>query len=105
MTTNYIPYLIGLIVGLGLWYNNISTMEGVMERPDENGNQISTPANILEYAKLPFNKDKLDIAWATVPDISVKDRVNLLGLNWVVVAGVSTVVTTVTIASVKCLIN
>jgi len=80
---------IGLGLGLSLWLINIASMDGIVQRPDIEGNMKLTLENVWEYVKLPFNPDKTDIAWATAPNISITDRLKLLSLNWIVVTGLS----------------
>ena len=83
-------FLIGPTLGFGLWLLNLSTVENIVHRPDANGSLQFAPQNVIEYLKLPFDPEKKEVAWATAPGITVRDRLKLLSLNWVVVTGVTT---------------
>ncbi|MCJ7637330.1 MAG: hypothetical protein MUO21_07555, partial [Nitrososphaeraceae archaeon] len=83
----YLPIAIGSAVGLGLCLISVTTMEGIIKRPNIEGELVLTSENLIEYAKLPFNKEKQEVAWGTVPDIDLLDRFKLLSMNWVAMAG------------------
>jgi len=80
---------LGIGVGLSLWLINVVSVGGIIQRPDIEGNMKLTLESLWEYVKLPFNPEKTDIAWATASNIEVSDRLKLLSLNWIVVAGLS----------------
>lgn len=59
---------------------SIISMEGIIKRPDSNGNDVYTFENIIEYLKQPFNKDKT-ISWPITLDIPLTDKGKLLSMN------------------------
>lgn len=89
---NYFPVAIGSVVGLGICLISVTTMEGIIKRPNIEGELVLTSENLVEYAKLPFNEEKLPIAWGTLSNISFIDRLKLLSMNWVAMAGTGAVI-------------
>ena len=83
-----LPILVGSTIGFGLWLVNVVSMEGVAMRPNQEGNQEFVPENIVDYLKLPFNPEKVGVAWPTGTGINTVDRLKLLSLNWLVMTGV-----------------
>lgn len=93
--TNLIPPLvIGSGIGLGIWFANLVSMENILQRPDSNGIQKPTPENIWEYVKLPFQPEKAETAWATNSELSSQNRIKMLSLNWVAMASLGALGTT-----------
>ncbi|ARF10081.1 hypothetical protein Indivirus_12_9 [Indivirus ILV1] len=84
---HYLP-LIGAFSGIVICFLNIASMEGVVTRPDQNGDMKFSIVNIIEYIKMPFDLDKRDVAWPTYYQMDFTDRVKLLSLNWVIMAGI-----------------
>ncbi len=84
----YWPIVIGSVIGISVCAINVISMEGVVRRPDINGNLHFTPENLIEYMKLPFDPEKKDVAWPMTSEISLKEKMKLLSLNWVAMAGI-----------------
>lgn len=87
-----LPILAGSTIGFSTWLINIMTMEGVMHRQNQDGEDELTPQNIIEYLKYPFDREKTSIAWGLAKGISIRDRLKLLSMNWVAVTSLGAVI-------------
>lgn len=82
--------IIGPIGGFCGFLIGLCTMNGIFVRPNAQGQKTFILCNLIQYLKLPFSTDKFQIAWATLPNISLLTRLKLLNLNWVVMVGFGT---------------
>lgn len=83
MTETVYSVLGGSLLGFTSWLINILSMEGVLHRPNDKGEMVLSPVNLTDYFKLPFDSNKRFIAWSTIPNTPLKERLKLLSFNWV----------------------
>jgi hypothetical protein len=79
--------LAGSTIGFGAWVVNIASMGNIISRPNDEGDNEFAFKNVVDYLKLPFNPKKASIAWGLIDGSSPIDRLKLLSMNWVVMAG------------------
>ena len=77
--------IIGAIAGFALFLYNVTTMDGVMYRPNGQGDDTFTLLVLKDYLIVPFQVGtiKFNTIWANYDHLTLADRVNLLQLNWV----------------------
>ena len=76
--------IIGTTTGMCLFFTGLSTMEGVIFRPDSTGKYVFSIGSIISYLQLPFNINKWRYAWGLLPEISLWTKIKLWNLNWVI---------------------
>lgn len=78
--------LSGPIIGFGAFLYETTKIENVYFRKNSKNEQVFRPFGLMEFliAPLSFNKEKAKTVWAMYPDLSVKDRIQFLRMNWIV---------------------
>ena len=75
--------VLGSLFGYATFLLSLFTMEGILTRPDQQGEYKYTFQNFYEYMKLPFSINKFPLIWGIHPKLKFIDRIKMLNLNWV----------------------
>jgi len=80
---------IGGIGGFSLFLKNLSTLDKVFIRTNTEGKKVFSVESLNGYLKAPFmmGTPQFQTIWGAVPNINIKDRLNVLQLNWVAMTG------------------
>jgi hypothetical protein len=87
-------YLLGPLIGFGVFLTGTLTMNGIYFRPNSEGDRVFTIHSLKEFIISPFQygTHKFNILWGIVsdPDIDWKSRLKMLQLNWIAMVGLGT---------------
>ena len=77
--------IVGPVLGFMTFLYNVTSMEGILFRPNTQGQKEFTLSVIKDYIVAPFQTGtpKFDTIWATYDGLTFTERIELLKLNWV----------------------
>jgi len=92
-------FLIGPALGFLTFVASTVTMEGVLYRPNSEGQQEFTFEIFKDYLSAPFEvgTPKFDTLWGNLRGLTFKDRIKLLQVNWVAMVGAGITLSTLII--------
>lgn len=78
--------LSGPIIGFSAFLYETTQIENVYFRKNSKNEKVFKPLGLVEFlvAPLAINKEKAKTVWAMYPNLSLKDRIQFLRMNWVV---------------------
>ena len=89
MFSNETILIIGAVSGFALFLYNVATMDGILYRPDGQGNDKFTLSVLKDYIIAPFQYGtlKFDTIWGNYDHLKLNEQIDLLQLNWVAMTG------------------
>ena len=83
-------FIIGPVLGFYTFLYNVASMEGVLFRPNTQGQQEFTLTVLKDYLLAPFQvgSPKFDTIWANYQNLSFAESIDLLKLNWVAMVSI-----------------
>jgi hypothetical protein len=93
MWSNQTILAIGGSLGFLTFVYNVMTMDGIIYRPDINGQPVFTLSIMKDYMIAPFafGTTTFDTVWGLFDELPFMERIKLLQINWIamVVAGLA----------------
>ena len=78
-------FIIGPVLGFSMFLYNVTSMEGILFRPNTQGQKEFTLTVLKDYLVAPFQigSSKFDTVWANYNGLTFMECIDLLKLNWV----------------------
>jgi len=85
MLDNTTILIIGPVLGFMTFLYNVTSMEGILYRPNIQGKKEFTLTVLKDYLVAPFQigSSKFDTIWANYSGLTFMECIDLLKLNWV----------------------
>ena len=83
-------FIIGSTLGFMTFLISITTMEGVLYRPNSKGDREFTLEIVKNYLLAPFDigTPKFDTVWGNLKNLTFSDRMKLLQFNWIAMTSI-----------------